>query len=64
MNTYIKTKHIHIQLLRHSFGKYLLSQGVQLPIIQKLYGHSSIMTTMRYLDPTEELIDNEFKDKK
>jgi len=62
MNKYLKDRGITPHLFRHSFGKYMESKGVPLTQISKLYGHSSLATTMIYLDPTEDMIKNTFKE--
>lgn len=56
MNKYLKDKKITPHLFRHSFSKYLLDKGIPLTYIQNMLGHSSIMTTMIYLNPTNEQI--------
>ncbi len=38
--------------LRHTFISRLVHQGVALPVIQRLAGHSTIITTMRYAHVT------------
>lgn len=41
--------------LRRTFGTRLLEHGVDIVTISKLYGHSSVLVTQRYLHPSDEL---------
>ena len=43
------TKPVHPHTLRHSFTVNCISQGVPLPVVKDLLGHSSVLTTMVYL---------------
>jgi len=43
------TKPVHPHTLRHSFAVNCISQGVPLPVVKDLLGHSSVLTTMVYL---------------
>jgi site-specific recombinase XerD len=42
-------KKVGIHALRHAFATHLLEQGVALPIIQQMMGHTSVRTTSLYL---------------
>lgn len=42
-------KKVHPHSFRHSYAVNLISQGVPLPVVKDLLGHSSVLTTMVYL---------------
>jgi len=46
-------KDVGIHSLRHSFATHLMEQGVALPVIQQMLGHTSLRTTSIYLHVQE-----------
>ena len=46
-----------IHSLRHTFASHLVMNGVDLPTLKKLLGHSDIDTTMIYSRLTEKHVD-------
>lgn len=52
------TKHVHAHLCRHSCFTQMLSNGVEMAIIQKIAGHKHISQTMMYARITPTIIQN------
>jgi site-specific recombinase XerD len=49
----IQKKEVKIHTLRHSYATHLLEEGVNIRVIQKYLGHSSLDTTLIYLHLTQ-----------
>ena len=47
-------KNLRFHDLRHTFGTDLVNSGADISIVKQLMGHKSIISTMRYVHPTEE----------
>ncbi len=53
-------KKAHPHLFRHTFATNLIQQGVSLPVVQKLLGHSDIEVTMGYVHLSLEDVSKEY----
>jgi len=58
----ITKKRVSPHVLRHTYATILLRNGVNLEYIRRLLGHSSIKTTMVYLDVTDEDLKKVYKE--
>jgi integrase/recombinase XerD len=54
---------IHIHSFRHGFAKNCLNKGVPLPTVSRLLGHTSILTTMIYANPSEKEMQENYQEK-
>ena len=57
INSFLKQRGIAkkgVHMLRHSFGKHMVSKNINLSTIKDLMGHENIQTTMIYARSDEE----------
>lgn len=54
--------HISAHMLRHHFATTLLNKGAKLSTVQKVLGHSSVITTMKYLHVSDKETREELAD--
>ena len=47
-----------IHMLRHAFASHLMEDGVALPVIQRLLGHTALSTTSKYCHVSRALLQN------
>jgi site-specific recombinase XerD len=47
-------KRVSTHALRHSFATHLIESGVEITVVQRLLGHSSLSTTSVYLHVRQE----------
>jgi len=52
-STGIKKSPVSIHTLRHCYATHLLDAGMNISVIQRLLGHASLSTTVKYLHLTE-----------
>lgn len=57
----ISKRGVSVHTLRHSYATHLLEAGVNLRVIQKYLGHSSIETTMVYLHLTNKGMEDAYQ---
>jgi len=56
-------KNVKPHLTRHGAGRYLQRQGVPATVVQKMFGHKSILTTLRYIEPDQKMIEETYREK-
>jgi len=56
-------KKVYLHLFRHSSARNMIMKDVPINIVQKILGHSSLQTTMRYTEPNEKMIADKYKEK-
>jgi integrase/recombinase XerD len=63
----VLTKHLGKKIsphqARHGAGRYLLECGIPINVVQKILGHASVTTTMKYADPSQQDIERLYKER-
>jgi len=63
INKYSGGKKIHCHSFRHGYAKTCLKKGIDIATLSRLLGHSSIMTTMIYANPSEKEMQENYQAK-
>jgi len=56
-------KKVYMHLLRHSGATDMMNKEIPINMVSKILGHTNIQTTMRYLNPTQQMIADKYKEK-
>jgi site-specific recombinase XerD len=56
-------KNIYTHLYRHSSARFMIDKGLNIQDVSRILGHSSITTTMLYVNPSDTAIKNKYKEK-
>lgn len=54
------SKRVYTHLIRHCYATHMVEKRVDINIIQKILGHSSVKTTNVYLHTSHNLISNTY----
>jgi len=62
MSKYLDKK-VYLHLIRHSSARNMVMKDIPINIISKILGHSSTQSTLRYIDPSEQMISDKYQEK-
>lgn len=56
-------KNLHLHLFRHGLGQKLAKEGVNIAVVQKIFGHANINSTSRYYQLQDQTAKEEYLEK-